>query len=284
MKQIDHINWNEIWKEVVYNRTGSDENKAVSFWDDFAPHYRRKNKEGDKDVYVDSFYELMEVKTRETIFDMGCASGTLAIPYAKKGHEIYAADFSPKMLEVLMKDAEDEGVAGMIHPIKLDWNEDWSKRNLPECDIAISSRSSLFSNLTDALKKLESVATRRVCMGVWDMPTKSFDRYVAKAIGYERPGMAPHSVIMGELLARDVHPEMLVINTPFRLSRYTSFEEGVEELRHSFINGLTDEQDQRLVDYCQKHMVRKRDNEEYWQLDHSELSTIAFIRWDKENI
>ena len=42
------------------------------------------------DEYVDSAYSI----DFKTLFDMGCGPGTLAIPFAQKGHEVFAADFS----------------------------------------------------------------------------------------------------------------------------------------------------------------------------------------------
>lgn len=291
-----NIDWNGLWKKLVNEGSRRKENTTVEFWDDFAPKFRKKPKEGEKDEYIEKFYEYMEIEPGETIFDMGCASGTLAIPYAQRGHEIYAADFAPRMLEVLMQNAEEEGVADKIHPIQLDWNEDWNKRDLPVCDIAIASRSLIFDDLTSSLKKLESVASRRICVGAWDTLAPGFDRYVSKAIGYERPGLAPHSIIMGELMSRDVCPEMLVIKSPVRLYRYGSFEEGLETLKNSFHDGLTAVQEQKLTDYCRRHMVHKTDAgqtnprggsqvyRDFWQLDHSDIATMGFIRWDKSNI
>lgn len=290
------IDWNKLWKTLMNERYQNPQNTTSEFWDNFAPTFRKKNKGGNRDEYIDKFYEYMEVNPGESIFDMGCASGTLAIPYAQKGHEVYAADFSPKMLEVLMQNAKEEGVVDKIHPIQLDWNEDWGKRNLPVCDVAIASRSLIFKDLTSSLKKLESVASRRMCLGAWDTTVMGFDRYVSKAIGYERPGLAPHSIVMGELMSRDVCPELLLINSPFRLSKYKSFEEGIETLRNSFVAGLTDQQDKKLVEYCRDHLIHKegkgyissmgdgQELEDYWQLDHSDMSTMAFIRWDKKYV
>ena len=81
--RLNDIDWNELWKTVISQRQSYSDNRAVEFWDDFAPHYRRKGTDGTRDIYVERFYELMETKPGETIFDMDCASGTLAIPYAK---------------------------------------------------------------------------------------------------------------------------------------------------------------------------------------------------------
>ena len=291
MKTVD---WNEMWSEMSANRASSSDNTQSEFWDKYAETFRKKPKNGGKDEYIEKFYELMEIKPGESIFDMGCASGTLAIPYAHKGHDVYAADFSPAMLDVLMRSAEEEGVADKIHPIRLDWNEDWSARDLPVCDIAISSRSLICRDLSECLKKLESVASRRVCIGAWDNPTKGFDRYVSKAIGYEGPVLAVHSIVMGELMSRDMSPEMIFIRSPFRLARFKSYDAGVETLRNSFPGGLSDEQNKLLEDYCREHLIHKsspgykssggdgQELDDYWQLDHSEMSTMAFIRWDKE--
>ena len=289
------IDWNELWRDVN-NASRCTKNTTSEFWDDFAETYWKKPKECEKDQYTEKFYEYMEIKPEESIFDMGCASGILAVPYAKRGHEVYAADYSPRMLEVLMQNAEEAGVADKIHPIRLDWNEDWSVRDLPVCDVAIASRSLIYDDLTSSLKKLESVASRRICVGVWDTPTIGFDRYVAKAIGFERLGFASNSIIMGELMSRDVCPEMRIIKSPFRLARYESFEAGYEMLKSSFVDTLTERQEKLLKEYCLEHLVHKQGKgfkssrgdgqelEDFWQLDHDEMSTIAFISWNKEFI
>lgn len=290
---MNMINWNELWKEM--NRQAGTDNSS-DFWDAFAPRFRKKVK--DKDPYVEQFYELAEIKPGDTLFDMGCGSGTLAIPYAKKGHEVYAADFSQGMLDNLMMGAAEEGVADRIHPIKLDWNEDWSQRELPVCDVAFSSRSIICDDLTQALKNLESVARRRCCMAVWDSPNSGYDRYVADAVGYERPGCGTYVYVLNELIDRDVFPELLFVKSPFRSSKYETFEQGVEKLRGGFERPLTEEQERIFLEYCNKHLVfhivedgggvsaRKdaQGKKEFWQLDHDTMSTTAFIRWDKENV
>ncbi len=279
---MSRINWNQMWLDREASKDRSD-NKE--FWDDFAPRFRKKREE--KDPYIETFYDYMEPEPGDTLFDMGCASGTLAIPYAGKGHEIYAADFSSEMLKHLMEGAEKEGVADRIHPIKLDWNEDWSTRELPKCDIAFSSRSFICRDLTGSLKKLESVATRKVCIGAWDNPARHYDRYVAEAIGYERPGFSCYYLIMGELMDRDMQPELRFIYSPFRLDKYATREEAVSKIRSSFINGLTEKQEDEFEKYMEAHLVchRKsivhmgRELDEYWALNHDTMSSMAFISY-----
>ena len=283
---MNKIDWNKMWRDSEDAKEHSDN---LEFWNGFAPKFRKKT--GKNDLYIDRFYEYMGAKPTDTLFDMGCGSGTLAIPFAQKGHEVFAADFSPEMLKYLKQGAEEAGVADRIHTIELNWNEDWSKRELPMCDIAFSSRSFITRDMSESLRKLESVARRRICIGAWDYPVSGYDRYVAKAIGYRRPGIGTHYMIMGELLDRDVLPELRFIYSPFRLAKYASREEAEERIRGSF-SCLTDEQEAKLADYLAEHLIhidepgeyQGKDMPEYWQLDHDDMSTMAFISWEKANI
>ena len=154
------IDWNKIWQD---SRDALEHSNNVEFWNEFAPKFRKKTSMSDP--YIDTFYEYMNAKKTDTLFDMGCGSGTLAIPFAQKGHEVFAADFSPEMLRFLKEGAEEAGVADRIHTIQLDWNEDWEKRELPKCDIVFSSRSFMPQEMSSSLKKMESIAKRRICIG-----------------------------------------------------------------------------------------------------------------------
>ncbi|MCQ2546641.1 MAG: class I SAM-dependent methyltransferase [Clostridia bacterium] len=194
-----NIDWNRLWKE---GRNSEAESGSSEYWDGRASSFRKKSDE--PDPYAEIFYEYMDAKAGDTLFDMGCGSGTLAIPFAKKGHEVWAADFSREMLNCMMADAEAEGVADMIHPIQLDWAEDWSARDLPKCDIAFASRSMFFDELTESLDKLESVARRCCCLGAWDGPGE---------------GLSSCYVTMGELMSRDKKPELRYIRYPFHSDR-----------------------------------------------------------------
>lgn len=283
---MNRINWNEMWRS---SEDAREKSENLEFWNSFAPVFRKKTDE--PDPYIERFYEYMQADPEDTLFDMGCGSGTLAIPFAEKGHEIYAADFSPEMLKYLMKDAEEAGVADRIHPIQLNWNEDWTSRRLPAADIAFSSRSLIARDLTSSLKKLESVAKRKICMGVWDDPTADYDRHIAKAIGYERPGIGPHYMVMGELLDRDVFPELRFIRSPFRATKFADRQEAEVRIKKAF-TAISEEQAAKLSDYLDEHLLYRNEKvkqhgteyDGYWQFDHEETSTMAFISWEKKNI
>ena len=280
MKTID---WNKLWKEQYVD---PEKGENIEFWDNFAPRFRKELPDGEKDPYVELFYEYSEFRPGETIFDMGCASGSLAIPYAERGHEIYAADFSPEMLKYLMIGAEEHGVADRIHPIQLNWNEDWSKKDLPVCDVAISSRSFIVNDLTQGIKNLESVAKRRVCIGAWDTPTAHYDRVLAQEVGYERPGYGCYIYVLNELMDRDLMPEMRFIKSKFRATTFVNKEVAISSFEKSMLygekDGLTEEQHEKMLKYCDEHLVEfEKHGEKKWKLDHEEISTVAHISWNK---
>ena len=275
----ERIDWNRLWQENQVRPPGEEQ---LEFWDDFASHFRKKIEDGQVDPYIEQFYEYSELQSGETIFDMGCASGTLAIPYALRGHEIWAADFSSEMLKFLMIGAEEADVADRIHPVLLDWNEDWSKReDLPVCDVAISSRSFMPWDLSKGIRDLESVCRKRVCVGAWDTPTNGYDREIASYIGYERPGFGCYGYIMNELMERDMFPHLRFIKSPFRLSKYDSKEQALEAVTGAFQYGLTKEQENMIAEYCGEHLLlHEEGGRSFWRFDHSEMSTMAHIMWE----
>ena len=56
--------------------------------------------------------ELLALEAGEEVLDMGCATGTLAVPLARAGHRIHGCDFAEAMLAILDERAAD-------HPLSL---------------------------------------------------------------------------------------------------------------------------------------------------------------------
>ena len=271
------IDWNEAWKERN-RRFGHDH--SADWWNERAEGFYEKRASRSREPFVELFYEYSRITPGETIFDMGCAAGTLAIPFAEKGHEVWAADFSPRMLEYLMKGARESGVEDRVHPVLLDWNEDWDSRDLPVCDVAIATRSLVCDDLTLALKKLESVANDRVCIGTWDKPTTHYDRDAARAIGYERPGYGSYVYVLNELIDRDMYPELRFIRYRFDRKGYQDIDELKRGIRESFQYGLTPEQEILLEKYFDENIVPgDKDGKIVYRLPKKRESTIAHIMW-----
>ena len=268
------MDWNSEWKKT---RDENGHSNSVDFWNAFAPGFRKKPEPGKRDIYAEEFYRLSEIEQGDTIFDMGCASGTLAIPFAQKGHEIYAADFSPRMLEVLSEDAAELGLSDRIHTMQLDWNEDWSKRDIPVCDIAISSRSLISDDLEGCLMKLEQAAAKKVCLGVWTSGKFGYDRKIARAIGYRSSDCGAFAYIMNILFEMNRMPRLSYIEGSFKPKKYESFEDCIGKMAAGFPEELDGQQYDRLTEYTKEHLVNK---DGVWSYDHDGTAVWAFICWD----
>ena len=135
------------------------------------------------------------------------------------------------------------------------------------------------------------MAKRKVCIGAWDSPAPGYDRHLARAIGYERPGMSVYYMIMGELMDRDVFPELKFIFTPFRLQKFESREDAEQKLRDAFSH-MTKKQEKLFTQYIEEHLFFNpekgryygRELDGFWQFDHNDNSSIAFISWNMKTV
>lgn len=84
---------------------GSEESRQM--WDEKAASFARKPK---RSGYIHQLIGLLALAPGETVLDVGCGSGTLAIPLAQAGHDVFALDFSRGMLDELHAAAQAAGV------------------------------------------------------------------------------------------------------------------------------------------------------------------------------
>ena len=145
--------WNEEWKELQKVRRHADD---AAFWDKRSATFTHQDA---PNLYVEKFLEYLDILPGETVFDMGCGTGALAVPLGEAGHKVVAADFSQGMLDQMQARLDEAGVR-TVFPKLMSWEDDWPAFGVREgmTDVAIASRSIATADLRDALLRLTSGA------------------------------------------------------------------------------------------------------------------------------
>lgn len=170
--------WNEEWKELQKVRRHADD---AAFWDKRSATFTTKDA---PNLYVEKFLEYAEIRPGETVFDMGCGTGALAVPFGEAGHKVVAADFSQGMLDQMQARLDAAGVR-TVFPKLMSWEDDWPAFGVREgmTDVAIASRSIATADLRDALLRLTEVARRRVCITLATGSSPRVDERILAAVG-----------------------------------------------------------------------------------------------------
>lgn len=124
-------------------------------WDRRAAARSRREKGSD---YAREFFARMDLADVRTVLDIGCGSGNLAIPLARRVCRVHALDFSAEMLRLLRATARAEGL-GNITTHRRAWADDWGR--IPRADLVLCSRAMDVVDLRAALEKMTAHARRR---------------------------------------------------------------------------------------------------------------------------
>ena len=170
--------WNEEWKELQKVRRHADD---AAFWDKRSTTFTTKDA---PNLYVEKFLEYAGIRPGETVFDMGCGTGALAVPLGEAGHKVVAADFSQGMLDQMQSRLDEAGVR-TVFPKLMSWEDDWPAFGVREgmTDVAVASRSIATADLRDALLRLTEVARRRVCITLATGSSPRVDERILAAEG-----------------------------------------------------------------------------------------------------
>ncbi len=220
---LTSTNWNDEWKKLQGTRREPDD---AAYWDKRAATFHT----GDApSAYTGQFLELAAIRPGESVFDMGCGNGALALPLASAGHRVIAADFSRGMLDGLEAQAHAKGIEG-VEVKRISWTDDWKAAGVTEncVDVAIASRSVATYDLENSLRKLTAVARQRACVTLSTGPSPHTDAVVLEALGLPVPRGFDYLYAHLILSQLGYLPEIHVIESP-RVKTFDTFEEACEK-------------------------------------------------------
>ena len=288
----------EEWRKLDAVRHKPD---AQAHWDNRARTYSFHDAPND---YVRSFIANMQLSGGESVLDMGCGTGSLAVPLAKMGHKVVAADFSEGMLERVRENASAAGVpvlepageeafdvpAGAVCPLHMSWEDDWAQFGLGNgaVDVALASRSIITHDLEDSIRKLSTAARKRVCVTAGTGVSPRVDERVAAAMGLNLERHNDALFVFGIASGLGYEPAVSYIHSP-RMKAYAS----PDEAYHSLLRTMeyvgdaaqqvnADKAAARLKVWLSDHLVEVATPEggQCWHLDKPRDVPWAFISWD----
>jgi SAM-dependent methyltransferase len=266
--------WNAEWARLSDRRGPAHD---AAFWDRRARHFRG----GDEDSpYVAGFIEHMHARPGESVLDVGCGSGALALPLARAGHPVTGLDFSAGMLDLLRRRAAEEGLAS-VRTVQAAWDDDWRAAGVVPTDVVIASRSLDVRDLRAAVEKLGAFARRRVCI---TLPADGllYPQLLAhEAVGRPCVRRGDQTTAVNVLRQMGIEPETASLEH-VSASRYESSSAALESLRR-MIAPAGEQEEKALERYVAGHLAETTgaDGRPEWRQEPELAVSWAFLAWDK---
>ena len=215
--------WNKEWMQLQKARRHNDD---ASYWNERAKTFTSKDY---PNPYVTAFLERAGIAPEESVFDMGCGTGALALPLGEAGHAVTAADFSEGMLSILRDALETRGITS-VHCEQMRWEDDWQEHGIaPKShDVCTASRSIAVDDMRAALLKLTQVARRRVCITLPTGASPRTDDNVLEALGLASRVGRDHLYAVNILSGLGFEPELSYIKST-RVDTFDSFDEALRK-------------------------------------------------------
>lgn len=207
--QLTTQDWNAEWRDLQKARGAVDD---PAFWNE------RSKTFGCGKVpspYSDQFLSFAGIRPDETVFDMGCGTGALALPLGMAGHEVTAADFSEGMLERLRAECAARGITTVTTKL-LSWEDDWEACGVgPDfADVACASRSIATSDMRRSLELLTRTARKRACITLSTSSSPHADERLLQDLGLQSQLGRDFLYAFAILVDMGYHPEVRYINLP----------------------------------------------------------------------
>jgi SAM-dependent methyltransferase len=218
---LNQINWDEIWDSQMAKTSLKGE--GVAYWGQKAQSFDSGER---VDNFLDELLRRMKISPEHTVLDVGCGTGAISIPLAKRCAQVTALDWSPSMLEMLSRKIEQAGISN-ITPKCLDWSQSRIGIDVPVHDIVLASRSLPMGNLRLSLTRMNEAA-RQFCYLTWIAGSRENDIIVCEALGEEYHPYPEYLIIANILCTLGIKANVEIFQAVSN-NRYLTPDEAVNE-------------------------------------------------------
>ena len=259
---IEAIDFGRLYRDhlAIAART----RKTASAWDGRAAGMAAKAL---RSRYADEFVARMDLAGAESLLDVGCGPGTIALAVAGRLGRVVGLDYSRAMLDAMQAQAAERGLAH-VETLHRAWEDDWS--DVPACDIVVASRSTQVDDIAAALARLHAKARRRVYL-THLVGGHFTDPAIQDAIGRRVPTVPDYIYLVNILHRMGIHPRLDYLTQESRLADAQGFDDFARRVAWS-VGELSVAETTRLCDWYERATPAQRAGEPMrW----------AFIAWEK---
>lgn len=260
---IEAIDFAKMYKE--HKKASTFRGKKAVDWDEKAEAMSKRVIDS---PYTAEFISKMNLDECESLLDIGCGPGTIAIALAPKLKKVCGLDFSTGMLECFAKNAKERNIAS-AQTIHRSWEDDWS--DIEPCDIVVASRSMEVKDLKDGLTKLNSKAKKAVYL-TYKAGGSFVDEEILHFIGKEIVTRPDYIYVLLVLREMGIYAKLDFIDTPGGSVSYESKEAFLTSLEWS-VGGLEDKQKSKAEEFYDKQISTGTFKPKGFKW--------AFIHWEK---
>ncbi len=217
--------------------------------------------------YTGEFVARMDLAGAESLLDVGCGPGTIALAVAGRLRRVVGLDYSRAMLDAMQAQAAARGLTH-VETLHRAWEDDWS--DVPVCDIVVASRSTQVDDIAAALARLHAQARRRVYL-THLVGGHFTDPAIQDAIGRRVPTVPDYIYVVNILHRMGIHPRLDYLAQESRLADAQGFDDFARRVAWS-VGELSVAETARLLAWYERATPAQRAGEPMrW----------AFISWEK---
>lgn len=243
---IDDIDFAELYRQQL--KLAGRTEKSPAHWDARAEKMATDCARP-TDSYLLQLLEKIDLTGADSLFDMGCGPGTVALALADQLTQVHGVDYSQGMLEVAQRRAALRDINNAQWHSRA-WEDSWD--DLPRCDIAVASRSTLVSDMQSAMDKLNRQARLRVytthLVSPWFMSPA-----IQRALGRDVVELPNYIYALNVLYQMGIHARVDFIRGPNCQQDNSTFERFEENVKWT-LGTLDDDERDRL-----QHWYRQQD-------------------------